>query len=208
MFSSALTTAMTDTLVFVAPTPVQASFISNEKTQAIVDEATAENLQGMIGSIALEYGIPSSTLYSLAWSESRLNPNTVGDGGRAFGLTQINLDYWPITKEEALDPEFNLRFAAKKIAEGKLYIWTAGNCVSYIKLFMKLPKMADIVPNTTPAIGSVAIFQYGKLKHIALVTKLEETGFFIKEANYIPALVGTRFVKWNDPRLKGFFRQP
>lgn len=67
--------------------------------------------------------------------------------------------------------------------------------------------MAQILPSTSPFVGAVAIFQY-KEKHIALVTKLDEKGFYIKESNYIAGKYGTRFIPWNDPKLVGFYTTP
>lgn len=67
--------------------------------------------------------------------------------------------------------------------------------------------MALVMPSSTPFVGAVAIFQY-KEKHIALVTKLDEKGFYIKEANYIAGEYGTRFIPWDYPRLVGFYSAP
>ena len=65
--------------------------------------------------------------------------------------------------------------------------------------------MEDIVPNTTPAVGKVAIFKYNTVKHIALITKLNQDSFEVKEANYRPALIDTRTVSWDDSHLVGFW---
>ena len=138
--------------------------------------------------------------------ESKWNPNTVGDGGYSFGLVQINTKYHDITREQALDPDFSLRFVAQALKDGNEdWLFTACNCYQYMKLFKKVPKMADIVPNTTPSVGSIAIFYYKGVKHIAYVTALEAEGFFVKEGNYKKCKKTTRFISYTDPALKGFF---
>lgn len=65
--------------------------------------------------------------------------------------------------------------------------------------------MAEIKPNTTPAKGVVAVFQYPTLKHIALVDSIAETGFWVSECNYRAGKCGKRFVPWGNYALKGFF---
>lgn len=79
-----------------------------------------------------------------------------------------------------------------------------GNCYLYVAQFVKLPRMAQILPSTSPFIGAVAIFQY-KDKHLALVDLLTEEGFWVNECNYTAGVCGRRFVKWNDPKLVGFY---
>lgn len=78
------------------------------------------------------------------------------------------------------------------------------NCYAYIAQYVKLPPTREILPNTAIYPGVVAIFQY-KVKHYALVEKLTEEGFVVKESNYTPGVIGERFIKWNDPKLIGFF---
>jgi hypothetical protein len=80
----------------------------------------------------------------------------------------------------------------------------ANNCFLYVSQFVKLPLQALVVPNTVPSVGVVAIFQY-KVPHYAVVEKLTEQGFWVKESNYVAGEYGTRFVKWNDPKIVGFF---
>lgn len=67
--------------------------------------------------------------------------------------------------------------------------------------------MNAIVPNSSPHIGVIAVFAY-PIPHLAYVEKLTDEGFIVKEANYEPAKIGERLVKWNDPHLKGFWKPP
>lgn len=80
----------------------------------------------------------------------------------------------------------------------------AYNCYLYVSQRVQLPLMARVVPNTTPFVGSVAIFQYN-VKHIAYVEKLTEKGFYIAESNYRPGVIGTRFIPWDYDKLTGFY---
>jgi hypothetical protein len=83
----------------------------------------------------------------------------------------------------------------------------ASNCFLYVSQFVKLPLQALVVPNSTPYIGVVAIFQY-KLPHYAIVEKLTETGFWVKESNYYKGEYSKRFIGWDDTRLRGFYAPP
>lgn len=79
-----------------------------------------------------------------------------------------------------------------------------GNCYLYVSQFVKLPLTRDILPSTTPFVGAVAIFQY-KVPHYAVVKSLQEDGFVVKESNYTPGVIGERFIRWDDPHLRGFY---
>ena len=63
--------------------------------------------------------------------ESTWNPNAIGDGGKSYGLTQINLSAHPdITKEQALDPEFSLNFIVDQFLKGNEWKWS---CYKMVK---------------------------------------------------------------------------
>ncbi len=166
-----------------------------------------ETIEELIARVAEEYAIPTTTLFNLAYSESRLKPDAIGDNGRAVGITQIHLDYWKeVTREQALDPEFNLRWAAEKIKDGKEHLWTACNCYSLVKTKRAIPRMAEITPNSEPLIGSVAVFRYSDgVKHIAYVTDVGGGTVTVQEANFTKCKIGTRVIHLNDPFLIGFY---
>lgn len=158
----------------------------------------------LVSEIAEEYGIATSTLHNLVKSESQYDP--LADNGYDRGLAQISRKWHPeVTDKCAFDSRCALRWTAQRIKDGYLYEWVAANCFSYASLFVKLPRMADIKPNTTPAVGRIAVFKYKSLKHIAVITKLNDKTFEVKESNYVAALIGTRSVSWDDPALLGFF---
>jgi hypothetical protein len=80
----------------------------------------------------------------------------------------------------------------------------ASNCYLYVSQFVKLPPTSKILPNASPYVGVVAILQY-KVKHYAIVEKLTEKGFWVKESNYIPGVIGERFIPWNHDSIVGFY---
>lgn len=140
---------------------------------------------------------------NLISSESQWNPNAVSPTND-YGLAAINLRWHPeVTKAEALDPEFALRFAAQAIKDGKEDAWTVCNCYQYVKAV--LGDIGSITPNSTPKNGSVAIFDYKGIPHYGIVVALKVDGFKIREANYTHCKTDTRFIKWTDPNLKGFY---
>lgn len=158
----------------------------------------------------MEHDVPEQTLLNLVESESNWNPNAVGDKGCSFGLVQINVcannnpkEKYYATKEQALDPEFALIYAAKAIKAGDESRWTPCNCYSFVSILTDIE--GRVTPNSTPNKGSVAVFDYDGVPHYGYVTELRVDGFTIREANYEPCKAGVRFVKWEDPSLKGFY---
>lgn len=181
---------------------------------AKTDTEESETLTEMADRIAGEYGIPSTTLRNLVYSESRWNPDAESKTGDC-GLAQINDTLNPSGKgvpcEQAKDPAYALDFAARYIKAGQADRWVACNCYLLVKAKIPLlPLMKDVLPNTTPHVGAVAIFEYTStkgayVKHIALITSIAAEGFTVLEANKQPCLIGSRFIRWDDPRLVGFF---
>lgn len=91
------------------------------------------------------------------------------------------------------------------------YDETACNCYLYVKgRVPNLPSMKDVVGSTTPAVGAVAIFEYRDkdtdetVKHIAIVGWFDVDGFQVFESNFDSCKYGKRFIKWNDPHIRGF----
>ncbi len=84
---------------------------------------------------------------------------------------------------------------------------TSCNCYEFVATKVPLPHMADIVPNTTPAVGMAAVFYYhgGTVKHVAYITKITQDGFYVAESNFKHCTYDKRFVSWSDPFLAGFF---
>jgi hypothetical protein len=64
----------------------------------------------------------------------------------------------------------------------------------------------DIEPNTTPAVGVLALFSYPKADHVACVVYIGQHGFSVVEGNYERCEITRRFIEWDDPSLRGFAR--
>lgn len=158
--------------------------------------------------IAEKNHISTTTFSNLIGSESSWNPDIEDSPEGDRGLLQINSKWHAEVKDTcAYDPLCAMEWSAKRIADGYGYEWTSMNCYAYVKwLVPNLPLQNKILPNSTPQKGGVAIFQYKDLPHYAYVTEIKTDGFSIKESNYIAGKITTRFIKWDDPHLKGFWK--
>jgi len=168
-------------------------------------EVPKSSLETIIEQVSHETGVASTSLANLAWSESRNDP--LADNGSDRGIAQISRRWHPeIPDSCAFDMFCALSWAAQRIKAGFASEWTSANCYAYVSLFVKLPLMQNIIP-TEGAFGDtlVAIFYYKKVKHIALVTETTKDGFWVKEANYTPFIIGKRFIPWGDKALAGFW---
>lgn len=80
------------------------------------------------------------------------------------------------------------------------------NCYAYVKnRIVELPPMAAINPNVEPSVGSVAVEYFGKVKHVSIVTKIEDSGVWVEEANYNHCKTGERFIPFTKHSLVGFW---
>lgn len=196
-------------MTYTAPTPVYAQETALEAPVAPI-EAPEETIEGKISRISLEEGVSSTTVYNALSSESNLDPAVRGDHGCSLGLAQINLCARPtVATSSALDPDFAIRYFAQALAKGKEDAWSVCNCYSYVKgnYISNLPKMADIVPNDAPRVGGLIILNYHGVKHIAYITKVDEDGVNVREANYTKCLTGSRKILFTDVHLQGFWSQ-
>lgn len=78
-----------------------------------------------IRAVAREMGYPENTIVALAKCESGLNPNAVGDHGKAHGLYQI----WPkyhkdISLADIYDVEASTRWTITQLRAGHQGWWT------------------------------------------------------------------------------------
>ena len=81
--------------------------------------------------IALEVGVDPQVMVSLAWCESRLDPDVVGKvDDDDLGLYQINSRYHDVSDECRTNVECATRWTANKIKVGKIHLW---NCWDIIK---------------------------------------------------------------------------
>lgn len=104
-------------------------------------------------------------------------------------------------------------FAAFEIPEITLLIDKPYNqifcsCITYLKSLGKTVSgdAWNLQPNTGIHEGAIALFHYSnRLGHAALVTKIENEGFFISEVNFRKCAYTERFIKWNYYALYGFY---
>ena len=169
-------------------------------------EAQEFTLEQKIEIVAEEYGIASSTLFNLAYSESTLGEFRVGDGGKSCGVIHIHKDYYPEEWKHCDDDWYVLRFAADLIKKDMGYRFTPCSCIQYAKaLGVKIPKgnsAWDLMPNSKPAVGRLVLINGN---HVAVITSMTEKGFFIREANWQPCKTGSRFIPWNSKSIRGFY---
>ncbi len=96
--------------------------------------------QNQIKEIAIEYGVSSIEMLAVVSCETAgtFRPDIQSfsrypDGTRekSFGLAQIHLPAHPnITREQAIDPDFALRFMATEFKKGKKGAWS---CYTILK---------------------------------------------------------------------------
>jgi hypothetical protein len=64
---------------------------------------------------------------------------------------------------------------------------------------------SQVMPNTTPHIGTVVIFNYNGLPHYGIITKLSNDGFWLNDSNYGGPGIRTHFINWGDKYIVGFW---
>lgn len=171
-------------------------------------EKPLETIEEHARRVARETGISGDTLWNLVLAESLGGERMEGDDGDSCGLVHINKHFFPEEHAKCYDNDFSLRFAANLISEGREYLFTSCNCYQYAKYVsgLKFPFMAEILPNTTPFVGSIAIFDYDGIKHVAVVTELNSDHFVVREANYEACKTGSRVIAYDDVALIGFWK--
>lgn len=89
-------------------------------------EWTKQEIKESINQYAKQYKVSAEVMDKVVSCESTYNPETVGDGGKSYGLVQIHMGYWgdKVSIEMAKNPDFALDFLAKKLSEGKGRLWT------------------------------------------------------------------------------------
>ena len=165
---------------------------------------TQPTLQEQALAIAEELDFSTTTLFAVINAETggTWDCSKVGKAGEQ-GCLQI------IPKYHEVDPtDFNasVRYFIEQYKKGNEFYWVSCSCWAFVKTQVKdLPKMKDIVPNANRAVGTVAVFQYKKSKHIALVTEVHDTYFIVRESNFNPCELSKRKVYYDDKNLLGFY---
>ena len=79
----------------------------------------------IIAQYASDYGIAVQPLVDTLDCESDFNSNAIGDHGTSYGVAQIHLAAHPeVTKSEALDPLWSIKWAAQEFAAGNADLWS------------------------------------------------------------------------------------
>ncbi len=90
---------------------------------------------------------------------------------------------------------------------------TLCSCVRFAASIVRGVPLVDAIffptfgTRTYPAVGRVAMFKYGAgvlESHVAVVTELEDAGFWVEEGNWRHCQKTTRFIQWDEPSLVGF----
>lgn len=89
------------------------------------------DVEGLLDEYSTLYGVSREIMMRTLYCESRLKFDAVGDGGHSFGIAQIHLPSHPeITKADALDPDFAIRFMAQEFEKGNAWKWTCWRIIS------------------------------------------------------------------------------
>ncbi len=87
--------------------------------------AFADGREDTISYWASKFNISATEMSATIQCESKFHPDAVGDSGTSFGLVQIHLPAHPdVTKKQALDPDFSIRWMAREFSKGNQRIWT------------------------------------------------------------------------------------
>lgn len=170
-------------------------------------------LQTRAKEIAEEYGISFDVMFAIIETEtgSTWKTDLVSDTGD-YGLVQINLEYHPeITKGQALDPEFSMKWLASEIKEGREWKWTGCSCIQTAKaLGVKVSGNAkDLKPNSSPKVGGLILMKYGEVYHVAVIMEIIPTSygqlFKVREGNYQKCKITEREIRSDDRKILGYW---
>lgn len=90
--------------------------------------------------------------------------------------------------------------------EQELPYYIRSNCYAYAEYILgDLPSMATLQKTATSTFGSVAVFDYNGLPHVAVVIGSGLDYFTITESNFGVDAVTSRMVRFDDPHLLGFY---
>lgn len=205
---------MLQTLLLLIGLATPSSALSPQIVEAAPIEIHDVTLQEKAVNIATAFGISTSTFSNIIQGESNWDNNAVGKLGE-LGLFQILPSAHPdLTKEQMLDIDFELNWAANEIKQGREWQWTECSCIKTARAMgVQLPKVADaseLQSNSPPRIGGAVLFHYKAVDHVAYIKSFtaDGTGMIVVEGNFEHCKIDTRFVSWNDPFIKGYWAPP
>lgn len=112
--------------------PQTTTSLELEEIPTQVVEERPLTVHEIIDAKAKEYGVSAYVMHTVVACESGYDTKVQskhitaqGTREQSFGLVQINT-YWnpDVTYEQAIDPVFSADFLAKRLSEGKGYLWT------------------------------------------------------------------------------------
>lgn len=120
---------ITNTYLIPPPPSIQevaaSSTLLSLGEQFYTDLGLSTSTSALITQDSALYGVSGRDMARTIQCESGGNPGAVGDQGTSYGLAQIHLiAHADVTKGEALDPEFAVRWMARQFALGNQSIWT------------------------------------------------------------------------------------
>lgn len=84
-----------------------------------------ESVKEYVYYLAAKEDLNVGLVLAIAKCESNTRAKAIGDGGNSFGVFQIHLPSHPqITKEQALNPFWNINWAIDRMVEGKWKMWS------------------------------------------------------------------------------------
>ncbi len=84
------------------------------------------------------------------------------------------------------------------------------SCVRYVHELVPDVPLVDAVWfqsfgfRVPPAVGRIALLQYGEVSHVAVISAITTNGFEVREANFHKCQKDTRFIQWDSPEIVGF----
>lgn len=85
----------------------------------------ATTTEALIARYSAEFGASGDQMARTIQCESDGNAAAVGDHGHSFGIVQIYLPAHPdISKKQALDKEWSIKWMAQQFAAGRESMWT------------------------------------------------------------------------------------
>lgn len=81
--------------------------------------------EGLIARYASEFGVSETQMAQTIQCESQGFSGAIGDHGMSYGIAQIHLPAHPdISKEEALNKEWSIRWMAQQFSLNKQQMWS------------------------------------------------------------------------------------
>lgn len=111
-------------MALLAP-PVHAQTAYTPLIEALDLDTSPEHIEALIVEYAGLYKLNYPLFRAVLNCESKLKPDAIGDHGTSYGIAQIHLPAWPdISKEQALNPDWAIRWAAQQWSKGNAKAWT------------------------------------------------------------------------------------